>query len=176
MKVTLPPGSYTIHLLNPGALAEALVEVYDLSQDAGTQLSNLSCRLSLAAGETVIVGAVLSGPLHFLRRAADRHGVDIPTIRDSVRRLLVEADWPGNIRELAHFAERVALSLDDNTRAPDHGLSLPDRVNRFESELLRDALQSHRGDISAVLAEMQVPRKTLYDKLQRHGLKPADFR
>lgn len=61
MKVTLPPGSYTIHLLNPGALAEALVEVYDLSQDAGTQLANLSCRLSLATGETVIVGAVLSG-------------------------------------------------------------------------------------------------------------------
>ncbi|MET3781538.1 two-component system C4-dicarboxylate transport response regulator DctD [Brevundimonas sp. 1080] len=113
---------------------------------------------------------------HFLRRAADRHGVDIPSISDSVRRLLVEADWPGNIRELAHFAERVALSLDDNTRAPDDGLSLPDRVNRFEGELLRDALQSHRGDISAVLAEMQVPRKTLYDKLQRHGLKPAAFR
>lgn len=113
---------------------------------------------------------------HFLRRAADRHGVDTPTISDSVRRLLVEADWPGNIRELAHFAERVALSLDDTTRPPDEGLSLPDRVNRFEGELLRDALQSHRGDISAVLAEMQVPRKTLYDKLQRHGLKPADFR
>lgn len=113
---------------------------------------------------------------HFLRRAADRHGVDTPSISDSVRRLLVEADWPGNIRELAHFAERVALSLDDTIRAPDGGLSLPDRVNRFEAELLRDALQSHRGDISAVLAEMQVPRKTLYDKLQRHGLKPADFR
>ena len=113
---------------------------------------------------------------HFLRRAADRHGVDIPSMSDSVRRLLVEADWPGNIRELAHFAERVALSLDDNTRASEDGLSLPDRVNRFEGELLRDALQSHRGDISAVLAEMQVPRKTLYDKLQRHGLKPADFR
>jgi len=113
---------------------------------------------------------------HFLRRAADRHGVDIPSISDSVRRLLVEADWPGNIRELAHFAERVALSLDDTIRPPDEGLSLPDRVNRFEGELLRDALQSRRGDISAVLGEMQVPRKTLYDKLQRHGLKPADFR
>lgn len=61
MKVSLQPGSYTIHLQNPGAVAEALVEVYDLTQDAGTQLSNLSCRLSLAAGETVIVGAVLSG-------------------------------------------------------------------------------------------------------------------
>ncbi len=61
MKVRLRPGSYTIHLLNPGAPAEALVEVYDLSPDAGTQLANLSCRLSLGAGETVIVGAVLGG-------------------------------------------------------------------------------------------------------------------
>lgn len=61
MKITLPPGAYTVHLLNPGAPAEALVEVYDLSRDAGTQLSNLSCRLSLAAGQTVIVGAVAGG-------------------------------------------------------------------------------------------------------------------
>ncbi len=61
MKVTLPPGAYTIHLRNSGAPAEALVEVYDLSRDAGTQLSNLSCRLNVAAGQTVIVGAVLDG-------------------------------------------------------------------------------------------------------------------
>lgn len=61
LKVTLPPGSYTVHLLNPGLVAEALVEVYDLSRDAGTQLANLSCRLGLPAGGTVIVGAVLAG-------------------------------------------------------------------------------------------------------------------
>ncbi|WEK39626.1 MAG: sigma-54 dependent transcriptional regulator [Candidatus Brevundimonas colombiensis] len=113
---------------------------------------------------------------HFLRRAADRHRVEPPALSDSVRRRLVEADWPGNIRELAHFAERVALSLDDATRPADEGLSLPDRLNRFEAELLRDALQAHRGDIAAVLAEMRVPRKTLYDKLARYGLKPAAFR
>lgn len=113
---------------------------------------------------------------HFLRRAADRHGIEPPPFGDGVRRRLIEADWPGNIRELAHFAERVALSLEETIRPIDAGLSLPDRLNRFEAELLRDALQSHRGDITAVLAEMQVPRKTLYDKLQRHGLKPAVFR
>ncbi len=61
LKVTLAPGSYTVHLLNPGPTAEALVEVYDLSRDAGTQLANLSCRLALPAGGTVIVGAVLAG-------------------------------------------------------------------------------------------------------------------
>lgn len=113
---------------------------------------------------------------HFLRRAADRHGIEPPNVGDGVRRRLLEADWPGNIRELAHFAERVALSLDETARPADAGLSLPERLNRFEADLLRDALQAHRGDITAVLAEMRVPRKTLYDKLQRHGLKPAAFR
>ena len=113
---------------------------------------------------------------HFLRRAADRHGIEPPAIGDGVRRRLLEADWPGNIRELAHFAERVALSLEETARPVDEGLSLPERLNRFEGELLRGALEAHRGDIAAVLAEMRVPRKTLYDKLQRHGLKPSAFR
>jgi two-component system C4-dicarboxylate transport response regulator DctD len=113
---------------------------------------------------------------HFLRRAADRHGVEPPAIDDVVRRRLLEADWPGNIRELAHYAERVVLGLEEGARAADAGLSLPDRLHRFEGELLKTALQTHRGDIAALLAEMRIPRKTLYDKLGRHGLKPADFR
>ena len=113
---------------------------------------------------------------HFLRRAADRHGVEPPSVTDGVRRRLLEEDWPGNIRELAHFAERVVLGLDEGSGGAEADLSLPDRLHRFEGELLRGALQTHRGDIVAVLEEMRIPRKTLYDKLQRHGLKPADFR
>jgi len=113
---------------------------------------------------------------HFLRRAADRQGLDAPEVGDGVRRRLLEEAWPGNIRELAHFAERVVLGLEDGRAEATSDLSLPDRLHRFEGELLRDALETHRGDIVAVLEEMRIPRKTLYDKLQRHGLKPADFR
>jgi len=113
---------------------------------------------------------------HFLRRAADRHSVEVPAVTDAVRRRLVEDDWPGNIRELAHFAERVALSLEDGAAGEALSLSLPERLNRFEGEVLRAALETHQGDIAAVLSEMRIPRKTLYDKLQRHGLKPAAFR
>lgn len=113
---------------------------------------------------------------HFLRRAADRQGLDAPEVDDGVRRRLLEEAWPGNIRELAHFAERVVLGLEDGRAEATSDLSLPDRLHRFEGELLRDALETHRGDIVAVLEEMRIPRKTLYDKLQRHGLKPADFR
>lgn len=113
---------------------------------------------------------------HFLRRAADRQGLEPPSVTDAVRRRLLEADWPGNIRELAHFAERIVLDLEDLPRGEPSDLSLPERMHRFEGELLRGALRTHGGDIGAVLNEMKIPRKTLYDKLQRHGLKPADFR
>ncbi|OGN47167.1 MAG: Fis family transcriptional regulator, partial [Caulobacterales bacterium GWE1_67_11] len=83
---------------------------------------------------------------HFLRRAADRHGVEPPSVTDGVRRRLLEEDWPGNIRELAHFAERVVLGLDEGSGGAEADLSLPDRMHRFEGELLRGALQTHRGD------------------------------
>ena len=69
MKFTLAPGAYTIHLNNPGPLAEALIEVYDISKDAGTRLSNLSCRLGIAEGETVIIGTYLeNAPLPVIVR------------------------------------------------------------------------------------------------------------
>ncbi|NBB65214.1 response regulator [Pseudomonas sp. ODNR1LW] len=113
---------------------------------------------------------------HFLRRAADRQGLEAPTLTDPIRRHLLESDWPGNIRELAHFAERLVLGIEDAPDREPSALSLPERVHRFEGELLRSALRTHGGDIGSVLDEMKVPRKTLYDKLQRHGLRPADFR
>lgn len=113
---------------------------------------------------------------HLLHRAAGRHGVQTPEIGDGVRCRLVEDDWPGNIRELAHFAERVVLSLETDAAAVGAGLTLPERLGRFEREILRASLERHRGGVAAVLAEMGVPRKTLYDKMQRHGLRPAQFR
>lgn len=113
---------------------------------------------------------------HFLRRAADRHGVEPPAIDDSVRRRLLETDWPGNIRELAHFSERVVLGLEFADRFPSEDLSLPERLQQFEADLLRTTLEAHGGDVVSILEALKIPRKTLYDKLRRHGLKPGDYR
>jgi endo-1,4-beta-xylanase len=57
--VTLPAGGYTVHLVNPGPVAEALVEIYDYSRDVETRLVNLSCRLNIGTGQTVIIGTYL---------------------------------------------------------------------------------------------------------------------
>ena len=115
---------------------------------------------------------------HFLRRAAARDGRSPPGLTVRVRRHLLESDWPGNVRELMHFAERVAAGLIDHgeTGLVQETGGLADQLARYEAELIREALERHGGDVSAVTEALRLPRKTLYDKLQKHGLKPADFR
>jgi two-component system C4-dicarboxylate transport response regulator DctD len=118
---------------------------------------------------------------HFLKRAADRFGRPMPEIGAAVRGHLVRHEWPGNVRELLHFADRVALGLEPAEAsapaaapAPAEG-TLPERVDRYEAELIRDALEAHGGDVRATIEALGVPRKTFYDKLKRHGIRRGDF-
>ncbi|KXF78463.1 Fis family transcriptional regulator [Paramesorhizobium deserti] len=113
---------------------------------------------------------------HFLNRATTRFHVDPPDVTDGIRRHLIAHDWPGNVRELAHFAERFALGLTETPAAVGQAggdgedLSLPQRVERFEAELIRQALAENSGDVKATVEALGIPRKTFYDKLQRHGI------
>jgi two-component system C4-dicarboxylate transport response regulator DctD len=114
---------------------------------------------------------------HFTAAAAEQIGREPPPLAGSARRYLIEHDWPGNVRELRNFAYRITLGLEDfRTRPEELGLSLPERMEQFEAALLRDALAASGGDIRSVLAALRIPRKTLYDKLARHRINPAEFR
>lgn len=112
----------------------------------------------------------------FVGRAADRLGRDTPTITNAIRRRLLEHDWPGNLRELANYASEVAvgLSLPESPWLLEGGLV--QQVQAYEAQLIREALTRHHGDIRRVTATLQIPRKTLYDKMTRHGIVPAQHR
>ncbi|AGB74776.1 MULTISPECIES: sigma-54-dependent transcriptional regulator [Rhizobium] len=119
---------------------------------------------------------------HFADRAADRFKREVPAISTTVRRHLREHDWPGNVRELSHFAERFVLGLESATavksdEAPtaDEGLPLPARIERYEAELIRETLSQNNGDVRRTIEALGIPRKTFYDKLQRHGIVRGDF-
>jgi DNA-binding NtrC family response regulator len=45
----------------------------------------------------------------FLRRAAARHGLGERALGECARTWLLEQEWPGNIRELAHAVEAAAI-------------------------------------------------------------------
>ncbi|MDO1580484.1 sigma-54-dependent transcriptional regulator [Rhizobium oryzicola] len=120
---------------------------------------------------------------HFCHRAGQRFGREIPDLSPSVTRHLAEHDWPGNVRELSHFAERFVLGLEGQPepQAPPRVLladaagSLPDRLAKLEAEIIRETLSRHGGDVRQTIEELGIPRKTFYDKLQRHGIVRGEF-
>ena len=68
------------------------------------------------------------------------------------------------------------MGLNPHTTRTRSDEGLVQRVQTYEAELIREALTRHQGDIRQVTADLQIPRKTLYDKMARHGLIPARHR
>ena len=107
----------------------------------------------------------------FSRNAAERMGRSAQVLNGSQLSRLLSHDWPGNVRELANVAERDVLGLGEpHLHDSDTGQSLVAQQEAFEAQCLRAALTRHKGDIKAVLNELQLPRRTLKEKMQRHGL------
>jgi two-component system, NtrC family, C4-dicarboxylate transport response regulator DctD len=120
---------------------------------------------------------------HFLGRAAARFNREPPPVTPAMRDHLMRHAWPGNVRELDHFAERCALGLapenevgEAPAQGPTKGSSLGEQVDRFERGLIRDELIMAGGDVRLAAEALGTPRKTLYDKIARHGLTPTDYR
>ena len=118
---------------------------------------------------------------HFLRRSADRFHRAPPEITAAVSDYLLRHDWPGNVRELMHFADRVALGVlpeeppcPGAASMPAEG-TLPERVDRYEARIIREALHAYGGDVRSTIEALGLPRKTFYDKLKRHGIWRDDF-
>ncbi|RWB67078.1 sigma-54 dependent transcriptional regulator [Mesorhizobium sp.] len=119
---------------------------------------------------------------YFAERAAARFRRTVPTAPTAIQRHLRDHDWPGNVRELAHFAERFVLGLEERAESSsvasgeiDANLPLPERLERYEAEIIRETLGRNDGDVRRTIEALGIPRKTFYDKLQRHGIVRSDF-
>ncbi|MBK8402336.1 sigma-54 dependent transcriptional regulator [Propionivibrio sp.] len=114
---------------------------------------------------------------YFLSKAGQRFNREIPTLGEQEIFRLQHYDWPGNVRELKAVADRLCLSIDDGL-APIQAasVSLGARLENYERGLIRDALQNAKGNVSEAAEALHLPKKTLYDKLNRHGLDPDHFR
>ncbi|MBX4955522.1 sigma-54-dependent transcriptional regulator [Rhizobium lentis] len=116
---------------------------------------------------------------HFAARAAERFRRDVPQLSENVRRHLASHAWPGNVRELSHYAERVVLGVEGGGVAAvppqPAGGTLPERLERYEAEIIREALTANDGDVRRTIEALGIPRKTFYDKLQRHGISRGGY-
>ncbi len=128
---------------------------------------------------------------HFTVQFADEYGCEAPALNASDAANLIQAPWPGNIRQLINLAERAvlqarrgdqnisALLIDDGFQAPvialDTEKPLKDHVDAFEKMLIDHALRRNGGNVSAVMAELALPRRTLNEKMAKYGLSRSDY-
>ena len=114
---------------------------------------------------------------HYVAQAAEQAGLGAPEITPDLVAELMARDWPGNARALMSVAMRFVLGLREADEAQDHGgLGLAEQMAQVERSLLTEALRRAGGRASVAAGALKLPRKTLYDKLAKHGLKPEDFR
>ncbi|SBS64338.1 C4-dicarboxylate transport transcriptional regulatory protein DctD [Vibrio atlanticus] len=133
---------------------------------------------------------------HFARGAASRYQLPPPVITEKEVQRLIATHWSENIRQLRQHAELRVLTkpkLASLESEPNHNqeqsdkdhidlkteeqqLSLSQRTDSFEQIILIEALHRHQGRLKEVQQELQVSRKTLYDKLRKHQLDKTDFK
>ncbi len=116
--------------------------------------------------------------VNMLEMSARRFERPVPVVSDAMLARLTSHDWPGNLHELQNVADQAVLNLDNAVQRLDDQIALPlgRRVAQFEAEAIRAALRAECGHIGRSCARLGIPRKTLYDKLARHGIDPAGFR
>jgi two-component system C4-dicarboxylate transport response regulator DctD len=111
---------------------------------------------------------------HYVRQASEQSGMTPPDITDDLLSQLMAMDWPGNARALMSYAMRFVLGLDDHPSG--EALGLAERMAQVEKSLLIDALRKSGGQARQAAEVLKLPRKTLYDKLAKYGLKPDAYR
>ncbi|WP_207061912.1 sigma-54 dependent transcriptional regulator [Motiliproteus sp. SC1-56] len=101
--------------------------------------------------------------------------------------LLMDYDWPGNVRQLKNIAERYVLGVGaarsiqamlgqgEQPESPSPGQSLAERVQSFERQLIIQALRRHQGSIQAVTEELELPRRTLNNKMKQYEIRRRDY-
>lgn len=122
---------------------------------------------------------------HFAMLAAARYHKPVLPLNQLQMDSLLSHTWPGNVRELRNLAERYVL-LGPEAAFIQQGLQLPDTIGSamglsermafFEQMLIEEALNATKGSIKDTMHALNLPRKTLYDKMRKYGLLRSQFK
>ncbi|MCF3972541.1 sigma-54-dependent transcriptional regulator [Paracoccus salsus] len=126
-----------------------------------------------------------------IEQFSEEYGCEPPQVSAQEAAQLLQAPWPGNIRQLINVAERAVLqnrrgsgsiaSLlmadgDDNQQATTtEGKPLKEYVESFEKMLIDNTMRRHKGSIAGVMEELCLPRRTLNEKMAKYQLSRSDY-
>ncbi|MFV2001554.1 MAG: sigma-54-dependent transcriptional regulator [Paracoccaceae bacterium] len=122
---------------------------------------------------------------------ADEYGCEPPEVSAQEAAQLLQAPWPGNIRQLVNISERAVLQARRGTGSiasllmeedevaeasmTTEGKPLKEYVDAFERMLIDNTMRRHKGSIVAVMDELCLPRRTLNEKMAKYSLQRSDY-
>ena len=122
---------------------------------------------------------------------SEEYGCDAPKVSAQEAAQLLQAPWPGNVRQLINIAERAVLQARRGSGTiasllmSDHeemqpvmtteGKPLKEYVEAFERMLIDNTMRRHKGSIASVMEELCLPRRTLNEKMAKYGLQRSDY-
>jgi DNA-binding NtrC family response regulator len=126
---------------------------------------------------------------HFLDRHSQELGRKIPELTSEAKRLLLDYEWPGNVRQLDHemmrvttlsepgapitidlLSEKLRSSGEQNVRETEKTGRLKDRLERIERRFLEEELDSNHWNQTSTARKLFLSRQGLIKKMQKYGL------
>ena len=122
---------------------------------------------------------------------SEEYGCAPPVLTPEQTSQLMQAPWPGNVRQLINIAEQIIIQSRrgelnissllmiseeniDNTITSD-GKPLKLYVEAFEKSLIENSMRKHKGSINKVMEELLIPRRTLNEKMAKYSLNRSNF-
>jgi len=129
---------------------------------------------------------------HFLKIYSEEYGYNSPEINATEAAQLLQAPWPGNVRQLINLAEKAILQNKEHSGSLSqllfqeinaseqietnvYGKPLKEHVEAFEKMLIDNTMRRMRGSISAVMKELGLPRRTLNEKMAKYKLSRSNY-
>ena len=128
---------------------------------------------------------------HFFEKGKMENGRSEMSLSDAAVQRIASALWPGNVRQLENFVERLVVLADDDRIEPLHierelardkntgkeretpsGGSLDDSRRESERSAIDRALSRTGGNRTAAARVLGISRRTLYNKMKDLGLCP----
>ncbi len=128
---------------------------------------------------------------YFLEKYAREYDKDIRRISTPAIDALTQYHWPGNVRELENCLERAVLLCDDQVihsyhlpptlqtaeeTGTEQSQALKDAVERFERELIIDALKTSRGNMRRAADALQTTERIFGYKVHKYGISARQYR
>jgi transcriptional regulator with PAS, ATPase and Fis domain len=132
---------------------------------------------------------------HFIKKYFRERGEEVRTLSNAVLQAFMRYPWPGNVRELENACERIAQTCTCDTvrlgcvpisvlfhkhtvdqqpivetHAHPSAVSLEDRLQELEANLITWALRVSGGNKSKAAGLLQIKRSTLGDRIKKLGL------